>query len=390
NVGIGTTAPVAALEVGTNGAASTPGELLSGTWFTGGSATTTKPQLLIEPTGTTSTNWSTSGTGLGINSGSSFAGNLLDLQVGAVKKVYLPANAGLNITNATTNGTAGTATTIVTGDPTTKGLVVKATTGTVTLLTNIIAYWKFDEGSGTVVEDIVGVNEGTTHGSSAWTSSGKIDDAGLFSVANANYTSVGNDSSLNFTGAFSISTWIYPTAAGDANGFTGIVHKGTLTTSTSDPYAIYFLSNRKLRFAIDSATTGKTIDSTTVLSLDTWYHVVVVYDGANVSIFLNGNATPDTTDTTTITTLNTVATEVYIGASKFGSNPYRYFTGRIDETGIWTKALTTTEIAQLYNSGSGNQYDFGVPTQTSNLTEWQDNSGSALSYIGPTGTASIA
>ena len=64
-----------------NGAASTPPLDITGTWYTGGTATTTKPQVLIEPTGTTSTAWSTSGTGIGVNAASGFAGNLLDLQV---------------------------------------------------------------------------------------------------------------------------------------------------------------------------------------------------------------------------------------------------------------------------------------------------------------------
>jgi hypothetical protein len=54
---------------------------VTGTWFTGGTSTTTKPQVLIEPAGTTSTAWSTSGTGLGVNAASGFSGNLLDLQV---------------------------------------------------------------------------------------------------------------------------------------------------------------------------------------------------------------------------------------------------------------------------------------------------------------------
>jgi hypothetical protein len=64
-----------------NGAASAPPGTFTGTWFTGGTATTTKPQVLIEPSGATSTAWSTSGTGLGVNAASGFAGNLLDLQV---------------------------------------------------------------------------------------------------------------------------------------------------------------------------------------------------------------------------------------------------------------------------------------------------------------------
>jgi hypothetical protein len=64
-----------------NGAASAPPGAFTGTWFTGGTATTTKPQVVIEPTGTTSTAWSTSGTGLGVNAASGFIGRLLDAQV---------------------------------------------------------------------------------------------------------------------------------------------------------------------------------------------------------------------------------------------------------------------------------------------------------------------
>ncbi len=64
-----------------NTSASTPSMLLSGTGFSGGTSTTTKPTLLIEPTGTTSTGWSTSGTKLGVNAESGFTGNLLDLHI---------------------------------------------------------------------------------------------------------------------------------------------------------------------------------------------------------------------------------------------------------------------------------------------------------------------
>lgn len=69
-----------------NGAASTPPLTLTGTWFSGGSATTTKPQLLVEPAGATSTAWSTAGTGLGVNAASGFTGNLIDLQLNGATK----------------------------------------------------------------------------------------------------------------------------------------------------------------------------------------------------------------------------------------------------------------------------------------------------------------
>ena len=64
-----------------NATASSPAKAFTGTWFTGGTGTTTKPQVLIEPTGATSTAWSTSGTGIGVNAASGFTGRLLDLQL---------------------------------------------------------------------------------------------------------------------------------------------------------------------------------------------------------------------------------------------------------------------------------------------------------------------
>jgi hypothetical protein len=74
-----------------NTTASSPAKAFTGAWFTGGTGTTTKPQVLIEPTGATSTNWSTSGTGLGVNAASGFAGNLLDLQVNGTSHFKLTA-----------------------------------------------------------------------------------------------------------------------------------------------------------------------------------------------------------------------------------------------------------------------------------------------------------
>ena len=84
-----------------NGAASTPPLDITGTWFTGGTATTTKPQVLIEPTGATSTAWSTSGTGLGVNAASGFAGNLLDLQVNGTRKAAIATSGSLTLGSVT-------------------------------------------------------------------------------------------------------------------------------------------------------------------------------------------------------------------------------------------------------------------------------------------------
>ena len=69
---------------------------VTGTWIaSGGTATTTKPRVLIEPTGATSTAWSTSGTGFGVNAASGFVGNLLDLQLNGSSKFKFLSSGGL-------------------------------------------------------------------------------------------------------------------------------------------------------------------------------------------------------------------------------------------------------------------------------------------------------
>lgn len=80
--------------ISVNGALSAPALAFNGTWITGGSSTTTKPFWLVEPTGTTSASWSTSGTGIGVNATSAFIGNLIDLQVNSSRIFSVNAASG--------------------------------------------------------------------------------------------------------------------------------------------------------------------------------------------------------------------------------------------------------------------------------------------------------
>lgn len=77
------------------GALSAPGATLTGTWITGGSTTTTKPYVLIEPSGATSAAWSTNGTGLGVNAATGFTGNLIDAQLNGVARFSISSAGNL-------------------------------------------------------------------------------------------------------------------------------------------------------------------------------------------------------------------------------------------------------------------------------------------------------
>jgi hypothetical protein len=92
-----------------NGAASTPTISLTGTMFSGGTATTTKPLFLIEPSGTTSTAWNTTGTALGVNAASGFTGNLLDLQAAGSSIFNVSAGNGAIFSQSVTSQSSMTA-----------------------------------------------------------------------------------------------------------------------------------------------------------------------------------------------------------------------------------------------------------------------------------------
>ena len=117
-----------------NGALSTPPIYVDGTWITGGSGTTTKPQVLIEPTGTTSTAWSTFGTGLGINAPSAFGGYTIDIQVGGAERFHVSGGSGVAVTSfqapTFTSGVTNGGITIESSNFTASGVAVNMATGT--------------------------------------------------------------------------------------------------------------------------------------------------------------------------------------------------------------------------------------------------------------------
>ena len=86
------------------GAASAPSLIFTGATYTGGSGTTTFPQLYVDPASTTSTTWSTSGTLIGANGASGFVGNVIDLQVNGASEFKVAASGAATLTSGLTIG----------------------------------------------------------------------------------------------------------------------------------------------------------------------------------------------------------------------------------------------------------------------------------------------
>jgi len=109
--------------------ADVPAKRFTGAWFTGGTATTTKPHFLIEPAGATSTGWSTAGTGFGVNAASGFVGRLVDVQINGTPRWHVRADGGVVFTQAAPVAVNTTATLTVANIQT--GLITSTTAAAV-------------------------------------------------------------------------------------------------------------------------------------------------------------------------------------------------------------------------------------------------------------------
>ena len=78
-----------------------------------------------------------------------------------------------------------------------------------------------------------------------------------------------------------------------------------------------------------------------------WWHVVMVHDGVNDIIYVNG---VETKRKPAAGKLNSTARNLYFGNN--GSNGGQYFIGALDNVKIYNKALTAGEAKKLYQTGS--------------------------------------
>ena len=109
--------------------------------------------------------------------------------------------------------------------------------------------------------------------------------------------------------------------------------------------------------------------SSTTISPDTWYHVVVTYEGGDAGalhIYLNGANDDGTTASASPFAIGTniAALGSNAGAS-FGFNGY------MDEVSIWDKEFSAGEVATLYNNGKPFNLAFLLSYAPSCISWWR-------------------
>jgi hypothetical protein len=163
--------------------------------------------------------------------------------------------------------------------------------------------------------------------------------------------------SMNFTGDFSFSFFVnLATATGTQTVFGNAAYIGA---QGDKGYAIRFI-NSKLNISLFNVSIIANVTSTTTVSANQWYHYVVVKVGQQIKIYCNSSLEITSTFSGSIA-YRTPDTFPSIGALykyALAHNSYDFLSNgsKVDAFNAWNRALTQSEITELYNSGNGKQY----------------------------------
>lgn len=217
---------------------------------------------------------------------------------------------------------------------------------------NLTAWYQFNENNQSASDSSGNGNTGTLNGYSfnngqlnnVTQITGYYGNAYNFSttLGNQSYVLLGNNAStLNISGQFTISAWIYPLNSTEAFRKT-IVSKKQGSTGYG---LVLEATSRTLRGDVYGLTDTYTSGSPTAISVNAWSYVTLRYNGTHITTFVN--CTQQLNDASTGNVSSSTATP-RIGTIASGSA--EQFNGTIDEVRIHTVALNGTQICQEMNS----------------------------------------
>ncbi|MBD3361836.1 hypothetical protein GF358_03520, partial [Candidatus Woesearchaeota archaeon] len=215
----------------------------------------------------------------------------------------------------------------------------------------LVGHWTMDSEDGsnrTVAEDISGYeNDGSGNADTIFTNEGKFKEGYSFDGTTNGEIGISDSPPVNITGNITVSAWIYPKSLGGAAIYRGIVEKKDSNLYASEGYILNIDSNGNARFNIGNGTTGANADVS--VSTNEWAHITGVYNGTGAYIYKNGILSGS--DTTNVPTLEPTTSGVRIGRW----DGQEIFNGSIDDVRIYSRALTSTEVAGLYNGTKTNR-----------------------------------
>jgi hypothetical protein len=229
----------------------------------------------------------------------------------------------------------------------------------------LVAQWRFEEGTGTLVADELGSHDGTASGMT-WVNGKCGDYAGEFdgtddciSVPSHNDLSfgdgAGNDRPFNF------SAWVYYVDVGGNEPYAPILGKyGEVSPSYDGEYIFSVNDSDKLNLRLfPHNASGVWIGKATVASIpkSVWTHVSANYDGtrfsAGIELYINGvsqTLSDDTIGSQPNAGMDSLGADLTIGGCTLVPSAYSgYLEGRLDDIRIYNRTLDSSEVINVMN-----------------------------------------
>lgn len=208
------------------------------------------------------------------------------------------------------------------------------------IASGLVAFYQFDETSGTSAADSSGNGHTATLVGGATFASGLQNNAVTMNGRNG-YVSLPTGIVAGLT-SFSICAWVNLSAN---SAWSRIFDFGTGTTAymTLTPNS----GTGTLRFSI---TTGGNAQeqqmNATALATGTWQEVTVTLAANTATLYVNGAAVTQNTSMTLNPASLGTTTQDWVGRSEFAGDPY--LNGQIDNLRIYNRALGAAEVQALY------------------------------------------
>jgi alpha-tubulin suppressor-like RCC1 family protein len=178
------------------------------------------------------------------------------------------------------------------------------------------------------------------------------------------YITIPHSSSLSFSTGFSTSFWVNFNQASFYRGTGGYDWQGIFTKDDYTKFGLMLSHyNRTLRFYHAGLNPSQSDYVWSNVLPNTWYNVVITYDGDHTHFFVNGR---EKSSTAVTGSLAANSFPLYIGSS-YNSGPYP-FAGKMDTVSFYNRALTAQEVMDIYIDGAvpsleaGDYHTCGVKT----------------------------
>ena len=227
-------------------------------------------------------------------------------------------------------------------------------------MTDNILLLHMNESSGTIVDSSGNGNDGTYNGS-GYSAAGVFNNALEFDGTDDEIV-IPDDNTLDITGEVTAAAWVY---INDTSGWQSFFHKNI---NTSDNQEVYFEQNNGILYNYNTIDSG-----TAVLAAGQWHHIAYTASTTTETLYVDGQSVAS--EALEFGGMSNTH-DLYIGGSGGGGEQ---LDGYMDEAAMWSRALSSTEIEDIYRRGA-NRLGFQVRS-------CDDAACSGETFIGPDGTS---